>query len=335
MNSRRFVNNPSFSSSLLDEIYKSFDERFEDDHKKPVVARRSTAEIESRRHERDTLSRSCHVNYSSPSCSSNENDTMYGVLLKPKHIRTCVSQHGEFIKPRDSVSSVSEQKPNSNHVDGKFIKTKLKALKIYSDLKKMKKPISPKLSMFFNSIFSTTKNRENDCNSHLDRKSKSANASTCSSASSFSRSCLSNTPSSRGKSSNEIKRTVRFYPVSVIVDEDCRPCGEKSLHEDKTRLKSVKPVKNSINEDAKGGLSEDNRRISEAARNLLKNYRKKVEYEFDSIISKEYGDIPYDDMSDSSSDLFELDNLKYREELPVYETTHLDTNRAIANGLVM
>ncbi|PWA84948.1 hypothetical protein CTI12_AA155190 [Artemisia annua] len=332
MNSRRFVNNPSFSSSLLDEIYKSFDERFEDDHKKPVVARRSTAEIESRRHERDTLSRSCHVNYSSSSCSSNENDTMYGVLLKPKHIRTCVSQHGhELIKPHDSVS---EQKPN--HVDGKFVKTKLKALKIYSDLKKMKKPISPKLSMFFNSIFSnSTKNRETDGTSRLDRKSKSANASTCSSASSFSRSCLSNTPSSREKSSNGIKRTVRFYPVSVIVDEDCRPCGEKSLHEDKTRLKSVKHVKNSINEDVKSGLNDDNRRISEAARNLLKNYRKKVEYEFDSIISKEYGDIPYDDMSDSSSDLFELDNLKYREELPVYETTHLDTNRAIANGLVM
>ena len=39
-------------------------------------------------------------------------------------------------------------------------------------------------------------------------------------------------------------------------------------------------------------------------------------------------------MSDSSSDLFELDNLKYQEEFPVYETTHLDTNRVIANGLI-
>nr|GEV82699.1 protein BIG GRAIN 1-like A [Tanacetum cinerariifolium] len=236
MNSRRF---PSFSSSLLDEIYKSFDERrFEDDHK---VARRSTAEIESRHEREREISRSCHVNYSNSSyssCSLNEDDTI------------------------------------------------------------------------------TTKNRETEA--RLDRKSKSANASTCSSASSFSRSCLSNTPSSKGKSSNGIKRTVRFY-----------------ADEDNTRLKSVKNVKNSINEEIKGGLSEDNRRISEAARNLLKNYRKKVECEFDSIMSKEYGDMSYDYMSDSSSDLFELDNLKYREELPVYETTHLDTNRAIANGLVM
>jgi hypothetical protein len=43
----------------------------------------------------------------------------------------------------------------------------------------------------------------------------------------------------------------------------------------------------------------------------------------------------------ASSDLFELDNLsaigieRYREELPVYETTHLGTNRAIANGLIL
>uniref|UniRef100_A0A0V0GZD8 Putative ovule protein n=1 Tax=Solanum chacoense TaxID=4108 RepID=A0A0V0GZD8_SOLCH len=50
-----------------------------------------------------------------------------------------------------------------------------------------------------------------------------------------------------------------------------------------------------------------------------------------------------DGASCASSDLFELDNLsaigidsnRYLEELPVYETTHLDTNRAIANGLIL
>jgi hypothetical protein len=49
-----------------------------------------------------------------------------------------------------------------------------------------------------------------------------------------------------------------------------------------------------------------------------------------------------DAASYSSSDLFELDHLavigkdrRYSEELPVYETTHLDTNRAIANGLMV
>lgn len=42
-----------------------------------------------------------------------------------------------------------------------------------------------------------------------------------------------------------------------------------------------------------------------------------------------------DDSSCSSSDLFELDHLRYREELPVYETTILKKNQAIANGFMV
>lgn len=48
-----------------------------------------------------------------------------------------------------------------------------------------------------------------------------------------------------------------------------------------------------------------------------------------------------DGASCASSDLFELENLsgiggyRYSEELPVYETTNLDTNRAIANGFIV
>ena len=46
-----------------------------------------------------------------------------------------------------------------------------------------------------------------------------------------------------------------------------------------------------------------------------------------------------DDVSCSSSDLFELDHLigaaRYQEELPVYETTNLETNKAIASGLCL
>lgn len=47
-----------------------------------------------------------------------------------------------------------------------------------------------------------------------------------------------------------------------------------------------------------------------------------------------------DCLSDSSSDLFELDHLaifgsnRYSEELPVYETTHFGRNCAIASGLI-
>ncbi|KAG6428575.1 hypothetical protein SASPL_112827 [Salvia splendens] len=40
--------------------------------------------------------------------------------------------------------------------------------------------------------------------------------------------------------------------------------------------------------------------------------------------------------SDASSDLFELENIgAYDEELPVYGTTHVNFNRAIASGFVV
>ncbi|KAI3512516.1 hypothetical protein L1887_19832 [Cichorium endivia] len=402
--------NPSFSSSLLDEIYRSIDERddeestffretmrrkqsrlvgskssngcFEDDHderracliqkwmankvcEKPVAGRRSTAELErsSMRRERD----SACFNSSSSSCdsscgggfSSSEFDSTHGVLFKPKPIRTSVDQH-------------EDPQPKVKH-EGKFAKTKLKALKIYSDLKKVKQPISPggRVAAFLNSLLTTGSTKKpktssatanttasnsgvyaEAARSHLDRKSKSANASTCSSASSFSRSCLSNTPSSRGKLSNGMTRSVRFYPVSVIVDEDCQPCGHKSLHEEEAGLPSAKFAKSSFQKELKLNSSENSRHIQEAARKLLKNYQKKVECKLDTTRNNvDMKDAEYDEVedelqsddgkSDSSSDLFELDNFssigmhKYQEELPVYETTHLDTNRAIANGRFM
>ncbi|XP_071690454.1 protein BIG GRAIN 1-like B [Rutidosis leptorrhynchoides] len=330
--SRKFRNNQSFSSSLLDEIYRSIDTQqsnndcFQNNHderraplfkkcnpnyKKPAIGRKSAADIDT-------------------GFYSSEYDSMYGFMFKPKPVRTNVYQNDEFINKREKNDSKSEGKH-----EGKFTKTKSKALKIYSDLKKVKQPISPggRLSSFLNSLFANgnAKKRNNSSaiassavgyTDDLDRKSKSANASTSSSTSSFSRSCLSNTPSSRGKLSKDVKRSVRFYPVSVIVDEDCQPCGHKSLQEEKT----MKFSRNSMRKDViKRDLSEKDRRISEATKKLLKDYHKKVE--FDSIRNNED-----EDESDSSSDLFELESLttigmnKYREELPIYETTRLDTN---------
>ncbi|KAL4560073.1 hypothetical protein LXL04_032221 [Taraxacum kok-saghyz] len=411
--------NPSFSSSLLNEIYRSIDERdepestffretirkkqskygvsksnngcFEDDnderracliHKwmankvseKPVAGRRSTADLETSwmRSERE----SACVNSSSSSCdsscgggfSSSEADSIHGGLSKPKPIRTSVYQHDEFIKPEKQRRIYGEDhqhedsKAKAKH-EGKFAKTKLKALKIYSDLKKVKQPDSPggRLATFLNSLLTTGSTKKpktyssssaaaaatasvsgayaEAARSHLDRKSKSANASTCSSASSFSRSCLSATPSSRGKLINGMTRSVRFYPVSEIVDEDCQPCGHKSLQEEETYLASSKFAKNSkFQKELPHNSSENNRR---AAKKLLKKYQRKVECKLDTIRNnadmKDDEDESDDGKSDSSSDLFELNNFSsYQEELPVYETTHFDTtNRAIANGHFM
>ncbi|KAJ9559602.1 hypothetical protein OSB04_004762 [Centaurea solstitialis] len=391
-------NNPSFSSTLLDEIYRSIDEQqptvsrktkstknsdcfrgdFDENRcfrgglirkwmEDEVVGRKSAAadlDRSSIRCGRDSL---C-VNSSSSSsdCSSAGHGgfcSSEGEFFGPRPIRTGggINQREGFVNKTSSYGfghgGLEEQKVVIKQ-ESKFVKTKSKAMKIYSDLKKVKQPISPggRLSSFLNSLFVTGNAKKSKTSSavsaaagdggctgaescRLDRKSKSANASTCSSASSFSRSCLSNTPSSssRGKSSNGLKRSVRFYPVSEVVD-----CGHKSLNEEEdedeeTGLRSVRFVKNSTNEEV---------RMKQTARNvLLKSYQKKIDCEFDSKHGAKNNDDDVnccsdDGKSDSSSDLFELDNLaaigmeKYREELPVYETTHLDTNRAIAYGRV-
>lgn len=103
---------------------------------------------------------------------------------------------------------------------------------------------------------------------------------------------------------------MRFYPVSVIVDEDSQPCGHKRLQDDAGN--TVAPVAARVEE-------------------LLRAAGAEVEAE-------EEGD---GDGSESSSDLFELENLtvmmrggRFRNELPVYETTDPHTNRAIAQGLI-
>lgn len=418
---------PSFSSSLLDEIYRSIDERddqelrgyrkttrekqsnfsingcFQNDDdvqqdiasigracliekwmdkevcEKVVVRRRSAAYFKrsSQQREGDSLYFNSSSSSSDSSCgggfSSSEAESVYGASSRPDLIRTGTNRIDEYNtseKQRNTYGQkyqLEDLQSKPKH-EGKFVKTKSRAMKIYGDLKKVKQPISPggRLATFLNSLF-TAGNAKNtkhpssssvgydDARSHIDIKSKSANASTCSSASSFSRSCLSKTPSSRGKLSNNKIRSVRFYPVSVIVDEDCQPCGHKSLYGEESNLQSVKFVKNPITEELKMHSSEKNRRIEEAARNLLRNYQKKVECEFDLItnnvkshneIDMNYEEEEDDDDDDdaashTSSDLFELQNFsaigmeKYRDELPVYETTHLDTNLAIGNGFLM
>ncbi|CAN1218314.1 Protein BIG GRAIN 1-like A [Linum perenne] len=209
---------------------------------------------------------------------------------------------------------------------GGFVKKKSIALKnLYGDLKKVKQqPISPgrRLASFLNSLFTpattTTKQGKISRGGGGGDEIRPTSSSACSSASSFSRSCLSKTPSSRGTAG---KRSVRFYPVSVIVDEDSRPCGHKSVY-------------TAAKEELKYRIMCESRRVEEVARELLKSYSDRDEEEEEDDDDEDEG------ASCASSDLFELDNLsaiegieRYREELPVYETTHLTkSNHAIANA---
>ncbi|KAL6330864.1 hypothetical protein AAG906_009292 [Vitis piasezkii] len=230
---------------------------------------------------------------------------------------------------------------------GSFLKTKSKALKFYGDLKKVNQPISPgrRIANFLNSLFSSGNAKKakmcsfetvDDMSSER-KVVKSVQESTCSSASSFSRSCLSKTPSS---SRTKLKRSVRFYPVSVIVDEDCRPCGHKCLYEDDPSLMPTLTAKN-IPQTAwlKGELNEKNTSPANIAdmRQIVRDYQKKISHEFKlaDLCHNEDDDDDDDDDDDaesySSSDLFELDHIaigRYQEELPVYGTTYLGTNHS-------
>ncbi|VFQ65498.1 unnamed protein product [Cuscuta campestris] len=363
---------PSFSSSLLDSVYRSIEGRKEElgvdcrdtmrkkqgnnsngggrgsvskgrnaggedgegfgrierwtGEERAVARRNSAVEVDRKLSRMWNSSSSGSSDSSSGVFSSSELEPVSGVPAGP----SCYGLNRGRPKP---VRTGSEH-PGK----GKTTTKKSRARKISGDLKKVKQPISPggRLASFLNSLFTARKAKlSSAAGSEEDRRAKSLNASACSSASSYSRSCLSksNTASTAGATvapSPAVKRSVRFYPVSVIVDEDNRPCGHKNLDV---------PVK-----------TEKNRRAeAAAARDLLRTYQKKVEKEFgltrnNNVIKnlKVYEEDEDDDAdSYASSDLFELENLsavgmqRYGEELPVYETTNLGTNRAIASGLIL
>ncbi|KAL3844275.1 hypothetical protein ACJIZ3_001678 [Penstemon smallii] len=375
---------PSFSSTLLDEIYRSIDgnvekaEDFKSHKEKPVkkqggfrsiedekisiftrdclvekwmknevaekVVSKRKPSLSSQELENKSLQDNDFLFFSSTSSSSDSSGQLsssdtefFGsttkpkascFITRPKPIRTSVHQ-------RENCSSFDDYQ-NRNKVGDDLIKSKSRALKIYANLKKVKQPISPggRLTSFINSLFSNANGKKSKnvetSKGFQDLKSPKLSSTTCSSASSYSRSCLSKySPNSREKMRNGIQRTVRFNPVSVIVDEDLKPCGHKSTYDEEEidRYKRPPLPPTSLS------LRERDSKVEVAAQNVLKGYYRQRKDDFSD-------DEDDDAMSDSSSDLFELDHLtffgssRYHEELPVYETTHFNTNRAIASGLI-
>ncbi|MBA0777666.1 hypothetical protein Gotri_005661 [Gossypium trilobum] len=354
--------NPSFSSTLLDKIYRSIDDgdtkvgdmKFysetmqktstkmsslqracliekwmekkvsekanADKKKKQVVSefvRKSSHHEHDHDHELDhdgvffsSTSISSDSSSGGFSFSSSDTESMYGTTTKTK-ASSC------FVPPW--------LKPVKTGGGGRERMEERADMKIYGNLKKVKQqqqPISPgvRLASFINSL-----------------------------------SCLSkNSAPGREKLRDGVKRTVRFCPVSVIVDEDSRPCGQKCLNEErgsKSKLPSVsvpnawkigKSPSTKREEEMKVQAMEKTRRVEEMAREFLKEYH--LNQKKNNLISRDSRrdcEDEDDASSCSSSDLFELDHLvllgnhRYEEELPVYETTHVQTNRAIANGFLV
>ncbi|KAI3955785.1 hypothetical protein MKW98_006145, partial [Papaver atlanticum] len=258
--------------------------------------------------------------------------------------------------------SKSKTEDNEGRSGGGNGKAKSRAMKIYNDLIKVKQPISPggKISSFLNSLF-TPKKSSNDFPAPTTKTTKStftrtappvtAATPTCSSASSYSRSCLSKTPS-LSHNGNLKQRSVRFYPVNIILDEhhhhqdsskpSCREPSQPNHYNQKqqrtsNRISSEEEFKNKISEIKKNNQRFLVEEVIDIDKLLMANYQRKDEKNLK--IEEENDDYDDDRASYASSDLFELDNLstigleinaaRFSEELPVYETTHFETNRAI------
>ncbi|KAK7265412.1 hypothetical protein RJT34_33032 [Clitoria ternatea] len=356
---------PSFSSTLLDTIYRSFDQSksnldddpqlgphnhtthtCEKDGKQRMNLRRAVMIEDWMEKQSSQGSQFLNSSSSSSECSSggifSSSETDTTTHMKKQRPRPEKKKH-------DRRNSEKPKPKPKQHEGGGFARTKLRALKIYGELKH---PISPgsRIASFLSSIF----NSENVKKAKMcyvgaaedvsfEHKSKSP----CFSSTSR-RSCMSKAPSSsKGKSNNGVKRSVRFYPVSVILGEDSeQESGHKGVYESEKTESSVRKItrSSSIKELKKNNVVAKENGVEAVARGFVKRYRSSGKGEFDvrgfyddGEDEDEDEDEEDDDVSCSSSDLFELDHLigaaRYQEELPVYETTNLETNKAIANGL--
>ncbi|KAI4380340.1 hypothetical protein MLD38_006541 [Melastoma candidum] len=243
-------------------------------------------------------------------CSSSETEPLPG---RRKHR----SLHGKPTHDRGDREKTMKEGRNSD-LGGGAPRTKLAALKIYGELKKVKQPISPggKISAFLNSIFNSGNVKKAkmcyvgaaDDVSSFDHKAAAL--------SSYSKPSMSKTPSTRKLSTEDSdtapkrsQRSVRFYPsAAVLGDDNPEPYGYRM------GLRSCPSYKE-------------------------KDFATKAKTENDWFsVGRAHEDVEYDGLSCSSSDLFELgDHLiggKYGEELPVYETTSFNRNQAIAHGFI-
>ncbi|CAJ1941617.1 unnamed protein product [Sphenostylis stenocarpa] len=372
---------PSFSSSLLDAIYRSIDESKSNLHEDQQLGLfdQTTSEKACKK-ERMNLRRAVMLEDWMEKHSSHSHSHSHSLqLLNSSSSSSECSSGGIFSSSETDTTTLKKQRPRptsekkkqdhrvseKQNKEGGFARTKLRALKIYGELnQRVKQPISPgsRIASFLSSIFNSQNvKKAKMCyvgaveDVSLEHKSKSPCFS--STPSSFSRrSCMSKTPSSAKKSNtNGVKRSVRFYPVSEILGEDSEPQPShhkcSNIYESEPNLIVRKVTRSSSRKELNNTVrGKENGAEEAAARGFVKGYRNsgKGEFDFrgfcgneddDDEDEDEEDDDDDDDASCSSSDLFELDHLigaaRYQEELPVYETTNLETNKAIASGLCL
>ncbi|RLN43227.1 protein BIG GRAIN 1 [Panicum miliaceum] len=290
---RRYTDQPSFSSTLLDAIYKSMDEP---DDGVAAAVKKQTQDLHYSYYYKASLAGSYRASRAHATTSSSSECSSYGGFssseaessqhrrLRP--IRTSVAASGEAPAPApDKTKKAAKNKPGAN---------------IRAKLRDLRKPASPgaRLAGFLNAIFNGKRAPPTPPSASRAAAAESA----CSTASSYSRSCLSKTPSTRGQP----KRTVRF------MDSD----GEAAA--------------------AVPAAGVERRRVQVGVVELERMLLHRMEMDSDEDDEDEESS----DASSDLFELENLAAVApaaggaaaYRDELPVYETTRVVLNRAIGHG---
>ncbi|KAI3711529.1 hypothetical protein L1987_70068 [Smallanthus sonchifolius] len=170
--------------------------------------------------------------YVSPKRSSelSTDSSSSGTTTSPSTYRSLPNSFTISRKTAEAIFLDDTQKVSPTKLDGKFMKsTKLRAMKIYGDLKKVKQPISPgrRISTFIHSLFASSSSKKAKIDESMPnfrslKKSRSIKQDTTMTCTSFSRSCMS-----KKQNSSSVKRSVRFYPANDAVNLDHKSIDER------------------------------------------------------------------------------------------------------------
>ncbi|KAG7564260.1 hypothetical protein ISN44_As10g010300 [Arabidopsis suecica] len=336
---------PSFSSSVLDSVYRSIDESdgLQSDLRGSInenVSSSSSSPSPTKKDDKLTTPRRAimdeeHWLYArSSTTTTNSSDSSAFSSSEAESYRT--KRRLRKLAEQGNRSGDERQRTKRTSVldNDRFISKsdndkKLKAMTMIEEIKRSKQPVSPgaRLTSFLNSIFQSNAKKVKLC---------SVGKTTDVKSSSSSKSCFSRTRYKTDNNNNnnnnckKLERSIRFYPVRVTIDGDCRDSVHKNITREKKQIPEF-TAKKSIKEEIK--TKDHHTEFTCITRKIgLKDFVRSNKYE-----GKEDDD---DVWSYSSSDLFELDSYRigmgrYLKELPVYETTDFKINQAIAKGLLL
>ncbi|KAM3230891.1 hypothetical protein ACQJBY_061203 [Aegilops geniculata] len=287
---RRHADQPSFSSSLLDAIYRSMED--EPGHAAGDAA--ATKKKQQQQEEEDALHYSYYYRPSlagsyrarapapgpHATTSSSSECSSYGGFSSSEAES---SNHRRLRPIRTAVPAPAPEKKAKKQPAGASIRAKLRDLR---------KPASPgaRLAGFLNTIFAGKRGAPQTPPS---ARTAAAAEYACSSASSYSRSCLSKTPSTRGHAN----RTVRF------VDSD---------------------------RDAPATVPGADRRRVPVEQMLLRRMEMESDEEDDEESSSDASSDLFELENFAAAAV--PPGAGYRDELPVYETTRVVLNRGIGHA---